>query len=239
MTGGNKFIDSSTHDILNGVIKNISPALIVVLVSLLVFALIEPAAGAQSKLEEFFDVEYGYLFNYPAGWAIRKLPEGESNPELRVMLQGPNGSSFTVVIEKLGKTTSKEDFESSADRKKIVEDMISQTLEQTYKVISQNIKAKSMTVGERRDLSNENGIKFYVATLHAMPVGKSIIVAGIHAFPFGKNYSVNFVMSTFWDPAATQDRDTMTAIFNSFRLIGENGSPSTNPDAEPDKPAAK
>ena len=209
---------------------------------LLALAMIRPAAApAQPKVEEFFDTDYGYFFKYPAGWQIHNLPEGGANPDLRVMLQGPNGSSFTVVVEKLGKTTTKEDFESSPNRKKIVEAMMSQILEQTYKVVSRNMKAKSMTIGERRDLSNESGIKFYLATLHTMPVGKPIVVAGIHAFPFGKDYSVNFVMSAFWDPKDTQGQKTMIAIFNSFRLLGEDQSTenSGKPDVPADKPDVK
>ena len=75
---------------------------------LLALAMIRPAAApAQPKVEEFFDTDYGYFFKYPAGWQIHNLPEGAANPDLRVMLQGPNGSSFTVVVEKLGKTTTK------------------------------------------------------------------------------------------------------------------------------------
>ena len=86
-----------------------------------------------------------------------------------------------------------------------------------------------MKVGERRDLSNEFGIKFYIATLNEMKDGKPIIVAGIHAFPFNKNYSINFTMTTFYDPAAIQENQRLTDVFNSFRLIGEpqagNGPP--------------
>jgi len=54
-----------------------------------------------------------------------------------------------------------------------------------------------------------------------MKNGKPIIVAGIHAFPFNKDYSVNFTMTTFYDPAATQENQRLTEVFNSFRLIGE------------------
>jgi hypothetical protein len=46
-------------------------------------------------------------------------------------------------------------------------------------------------------------------------------VAGIHAFPFNKDYSINFTMTTFYDPAATQENQRLTDVFNSFRLIGE------------------
>src|SRR5438094_6933131 len=73
---------------------------------LLALAMIRPAAApAQPKVEEFFDADYGYFFKYPAAWPIPKLPEGGANRDLPVMLHVANGSYFTVVVEKLGKTT--------------------------------------------------------------------------------------------------------------------------------------
>src|ERR671923_168434 len=159
---------------------------------LLALVISSPRAQAQSKVDEFFDQEYGYFFKYPAGWAIHKLPEGEANQDVRVMLQGPHGSSFMILVEKLGKKTSQENLERDPERKKVVEAMMSQTLAQIYKVISQNVKASSMKVGERHDLSNALAIKFYLTTLHKMPAGKPIVVAGIHAFPFGRDYPINF-----------------------------------------------
>jgi hypothetical protein len=208
--------------------------------SLLLLALVmsSPRAQAQSKVDEFFDQEYGYFFKYPAGWAIHKLPEGEANQDVRVMLQGPHGSSFMILVEKLGKKTSQENLERDPERKKVVEAMMSQTLAQIYKVISQNVKASSMKVGERHDLSNALAIKFYLTTLHKMPAGKPIVIAGIHAFPFGKDYSINFVMTAFWDPTAKQDQEMLTAIFNSFRLSGENrpGETPDNRNAPGEKP---
>src|SRR5947209_17579432 len=117
---------------------------------LLALAMIRPAAApAQPKVEEFFDTDYGYFFKYPAGWQIHNLPEGAANPDLRVMLQGPNGSSFTAVVQKLGKTTTKEDFESSPDRKRIVDAMMSHTLQHRYKIASWNRKASRMTIQKR------------------------------------------------------------------------------------------
>src|ERR671923_247171 len=110
---------------------------------LLALVISSPRAQAQSKVDEFFDQEYGYFFKYPAGWAIHKLP-----------------------------------------------------------------------------------------------AGKPIVIAGIHAFPFGKDYSINFVMTAFWDPAAKQDQEMLTAIFNSFRLSGENrpGETPDNHNAPGEKP---
>lgn len=191
-----------------------------------------PASG-QEELKEFLDEDYGYGFKYPAGWKLRKLPEGAAHQEMRVMLQGPNGSSFIVVVENLGQKTLKEAFENSAERNKRIEALTSQTLEQIYKTVSRNMKATNMKIGERRDLPNERAIQFYISTLHAMPAGKPIIVAGIHTYPFAKDYALNFVMTAFWDESQTAENELLLVVFNSFHLLGE--SKSTEP-ASPEKP---
>jgi hypothetical protein len=201
----------------------------------LVFTQAVPAAERENK--EFVDKEYGYSFKYPLGWPIRQLPEGDAHRDVRVMLQGPNGSSFTVIVEQVGKKTSKEEFRSSLELKERVDALMTQTLEQIYKSIAESIKAIDMSVGERRDLSNEAGIRFYLSTLHKMPAGKPIIVAGIHAFPFKKDYAVSFVLSAFWDATATREQEVLTAVFNSFRLVGEpaNAAGSEKPNAPESK----
>ncbi|MGH7823639.1 MAG: hypothetical protein ACREQ7_00450 [Candidatus Binatia bacterium] len=178
-------------------------------------------ARVQSDLQKYVDAEYSYSFQYPFDWKLRKLPEGAANKEVRVRLQGPNGSSFTVVIERLGKSRSKAEFEADPDRAKLVEELMQQTMAQVYQPISTNIKAEQMTVGERFDLSDEIGIKFYISTLHTRKAGKPVIVAGIHSYPFSKDYSINFVMTAFWDSAATQENEMLRTVFNSFRLLGE------------------
>ena len=176
---------------------------------------------AQMDLQEYYDRDYGYVFNYPAAWKLQSMPEGNANKDIRLMLQGPNGTDFMVVIDKTRQTLRRTDFEGESDRTRQVDQMIQQTITEIYQVISGSIKAVDMKVGERRDLSNDFGIKFYIATLNTMKGGKPIIVAGIHAFPFNKDYSINFTMTTFWDPAAKQDNEMFTQVFNSFRLKGE------------------
>src|SRR5499426_2497767 len=186
-------------------------------------------ASAQGGLEEYFDRDYGYVFQYPASWKLQTLPEGDADRNMRVLLQGTEGTSFMVVVDKTKTVLKKTDFENSAEQTQRVNAMIEQIITQIYQSISKNIKAVNMKVGERRDLSNEFGIKFYIATLNEMKNGKPIIVAGIHAFPFNKDYSINFTMTTFYDQAATQENQRLTDVFNSFRLIGEpqagNGPP--------------
>ena len=178
-------------------------------------------ASAQVSVQEYYDRDYGYVFEYPASWKLQRLPEGDANRDIRLFLQGTEGSSFMVVVDKTKTTLKKTDFENGSERTQRVGAMMQQTITQIYQSISEGIKAGNMKVGERRDISNEFGVKFYIATLNEMKNGKPIIVAGIHAFPFNKDYSVNFTMTTFYDPAATQENQRLTEVFNSFRLIGE------------------
>ena len=145
-------------------------------------------ASAQERLEEYFDRDYGYVFQYPASWKLQTLPEGDADRDMQLLLQGPEGTSFMVVVDKTKTVLKKTDFENSAEQTQRVNAMIEQIITQIYQSISRSIKAVNMKVGERRDLSNEFGVKFYVATLNEMKNGKPIIVAGIHAFPFNKDY---------------------------------------------------
>jgi hypothetical protein len=189
---------------------------------LVVLALIKShPASAQMNVQEYYDQDYGYVFEYPASWKLQRLPEGDANRDIRLFLKGTEGSSFMVVVDKTKTTLKKTDFENGSERTQRVGAMMQQTITQIYQSISEGIKAVNMKVGERRDISNEFGVKFYIATLNEMKNGKPIIVAGIHAFPFNKDYSVNFTMTTFYDPAATQENQRLTEVFNSFRLIGE------------------
>ena len=196
-------------------------------------------AGAQLNVQEYYDREYGYSFKYPTRWKLQQMPEGDANKDIRLTLQGPNNSSFMVIIDRTQKTLKKTDFENPSDRTEQVGEMMQQTIAQIYQAVSASIKALDMKIGERRDLSNDVGIKFYVATFHAMKEGKPIIMAGIHAFPFNKDYSINFTMTTFWDPAATQENEILTEVFNSFRLMGEPQT-STVPAKPPeDRPESR
>ena len=190
------------------------------LLVVLVLAKFQPA-NAQLNVQEYYDREYGYFFKHPMTWKLQRMPEGDANKDIRLMLQGPNNSSFMVIIDRTQKTLKKTDFESPSDRTQRVGEMLQQTIAQIYQAISASLKALDMKIGERRDLSNDVGVKFYVATFHTMKEGKPIIVAGIHAFPFNKDYSINFTLTTFWNPAATQENEMLTEVFNSFRLMGE------------------
>lgn len=201
---------------------------------LFVLALIKcQLASAQLNVQEYYDRDYGYVFQYPTSWKLQLLPEGDANKDIRLLLQGAEGSSFMVVVDKTKATLKKTDFENGSERTQRIGAMMQQTIAQIYQSISEGIKAVNMKVGERLDLSNEFGVKFYIATLNEMKNGKPIIVAGIHAFPFNKDYSVNFTMTTFYDPEATRENQRLTEVFNSFRLIGEpqTGNSAAKPPA--------
>ena len=208
------------------------------LLVVLTLAKFQPA-NAQLNVQEYYDREYGYFFKHPTTWKLQRMPEGDANEDIRLTLQGPNNSSFMVIIDSTQKTLKKTDFESPSDRTQRVGEMMQQTIAQIYRTISASIKALDMKIGERRDLSNDVGVKFYVATFHTMKEGKPIIVAGIHAFPFNKDYSINFTLTTFWNPAATQENEMLTEVFNSFRLMGEPPT-SSGPTKPPgDKPESR
>ena len=212
-------------------------AQVIRIVALLSALIAATSALAQPKIEEFYDKEYGYSFQYPAGWPIRNLPEGETDRDIRATLQGPNASSFMVVVERTGVKTATPTSASAEERKARVEALMSDTIDHIYKTVAENIKAVAMTVGERRDLSNGVAIKFYISTLHKMPSGKPIIVAGIHSFPFGKDFTVSFIMSAFFEGTSAKEQEVLTAVFNSFRLLGEGPATASavDPAAKADK----
>jgi hypothetical protein len=175
-------------------------------------------AGERAKLNEFQDNAYAYRFLYPAGWKLDSLPDGENNPAMRVRLHGPAASSFVVVVEKTGQTLSRFDFEADPKAAHKVETMMRRTLEQTYHAISKNLGAISMETGERLNLSDAIGVKFYLATLNQMKTGSPVILAGTHIYPFSMDYSVNFIMTAL-HRGNDHESQLLTAVFNSFRMI--------------------
>ncbi len=172
------------------------------------------------SLSEFRDDKFGYRLFYPSDWKLEALPEGDANQAVRLRLYGIGGSSFLVVIENTVRTLSKREFRADPNAGNKVESMMRQTLEQTYRSISKNLGALAMQFGEKRNLSDEYAVKYYLATLHAMKTGSPVIVAGVHAYPFSKDYSVNFIMTAFHRGNA-QENQILTEVFNSFRLLDD------------------
>lgn len=170
-------------------------------------------------IEEYRDTEYGYAFQYPAGWELRKLPEGSGNQLVQVLLRTPNGNSFMVVVEKRERNPSKAEFEADPKRRARVDGLMAQTERQIYATVARNLGAVESKRGETEDLTNDAGIKFYVSTLHKVKSGDRVVVAGVHCYPFARTHAVSFLMTAFFDPAAKQDNAMMRAVFNSFHLL--------------------
>jgi len=182
------------------------------------------SAETQDAPRQYRDQEFGYLFLYPADWKLELLPEGKANLGMRVRLLGPAGSSFVVIVERASQPLSKLEFQSDPKAEKRVEAMMRQTLEQTYRAISKSLGAIEMKVGERRNLSDDYAVKYYLATLNRMKTGSPVVVAGTHAHPFLKDYSVNFIMTAFHRGNAAENQ-ILTAVFNSFRLLDSSSPP--------------
>jgi hypothetical protein len=210
---------------------------VLVLIIILMFSQWARAGAVQdqSGLEVYRDSKYGYAFQYPPGWDLRKLPEGAANDDVRVLLQTPNGNSFMVVVEKGRQNPSKADFQSDPNRQAYVDKLIQQTTQQVYRTVGRNLGAVESKIGERTDLSNDRGIRFYVSTLHKMKAGDPVVVAGIHCYPFSRPYSISFMMTALFDRGAEKDNAVMTAVFNSFQLL--NGPADTPGGPTPTAPS--
>jgi len=200
------------------------------LLQLLILTLLVRFSFAQERgtLSEFRDEEFGYRFLYPVEWKLDSLPEGEANPGMRVRLRGPAGSSFVVIIERTGQPLSKLEFQADRNSGKRVEAMMRQTLDQTYRAISKSLGALAMKTGEKRNLSDDYAVKYYLATLHQMKTGRPVVVAGTHAYPFSKDYSVNFIMTAFHRGNAAENQ-LLTTVFNSFRMLDGSAEPPKGP----------
>jgi hypothetical protein len=194
--------------------------------ALLLVALAVGYGSAQERgtLSEFRDEEFDYRFLYPVEWKLDSLPEGEANPGMRVRLRGPAGSSFVVIIERTGQPLSKLEFQADRNAGKRVEAMMRQTLDQTYRAISKSLGALAMKTGEKRNLSDDYAVKYYLATLHQLKTGSPVVVAGTHAYPFSKDYSVNFIMTAFHRGNAAENQ-LLTTVFNSFRMLDSSSRP--------------
>ncbi|MPZ77728.1 MAG: hypothetical protein GEU77_14510 [Deltaproteobacteria bacterium] len=199
------------------------------------------AAQEQLKFEKYRDPEYGYAFQYPADWDLRKLPEGPANDEVRVLVQTPGGNSFMVIVEDQEPNPSKAEFQSDPNRKARVDKLIQQTTQQIYRRVAGNLGAVDSKIGERTDLSNDAAMQFYVSTLHKMKAGAPVIVAGIHSYPFSKSYSISFIMTAFFERGAEKDNATMRAVFNSFQLLdkSENSHGGSGPADQSSKDKSK
>jgi len=189
-----------------------------------VFAVRETATGRETtttaNIREYVDNEYGFAFQFPMNWKMQNAPTGNEIGEVRVLIQGPKGRGVMATVGNVGRSLTREQFEGSAVRDKMVDKMIDLTVEQVYKRASQQIKATRMIVSEKRQLRSNVGFGFYISTAQ-FTEKVPMLVAGQHIVPFGKNYMVSFLMFAPIDKTATADNTEMDRVFQSFHLLGE------------------
>jgi hypothetical protein len=171
-------------------------------------------------IAEYTANKYSYVFQFPSDWKVQKPPGGEAGG-IRVLVQGPSKGSYVMaLVGTIDKVITKQQYDKSPNRDATVNALIEWTVENSYKKTSRDIGATSMLVTEKRALTSEVGIKFYIAT--ANTVGRTVVaVAGIHVVPFGKDYVVAFLMIHPLDPKATAENEMMDRVFNSFHIVGE------------------
>jgi hypothetical protein len=109
-----------------------------------------------------------------------------------------------ATIGHIGRTLTKQQFESSPNRDAVVEGMMELSIEQVYKKTSRDMGAEQMIVSEKRVRPSDAGISFYISTAH-IKGNVTILMAGIHLVPFEKPYMITFTMMTPVDRTATKD----------------------------------
>jgi hypothetical protein len=190
------------------------------------------ATPAPDRIYEYTDNNYSYAFQYPSTWKIQPTPKPGEAGEVRVVIQSATKrSNVMAIVGQLGKSITRQQFETSPKRDDVVNGLIDLTVEQVYKKMSTAVGASRIIVAERRALESDAGIKFYIAT--AMYFEKEVGeqrdrhdrgvmgVAGQHIVPFEKDYVVSFLMVSPVDPKATEENATLTNVFNSFHVTGE------------------
>jgi hypothetical protein len=177
---------------------------------------------AEAPPREYVDHQYQFAFQFPADWKFEKNPPPGEAGEVRAIIRHPEKPMRVMAtVGHIGKTFTKQQFESSPNRNAVVEAMMELSVEQVYKRTSQEIGAEQMIVSEKRMQPSDTGIKFYISTAH-IKGNVTMLMAGIHIVPFEKPYMVAFTMITPVDRTATKDNETITRVFNSFHVLGEH-----------------
>lgn len=176
---------------------------------------------ADDSPREYVDHQYQFAFQFPADWKFEKNPPPGEAGEVLVIIRHPvKPMRVMATVGHMGKTLTKQQFQSSPIRDAMVEAMMEFTVEQVYKKTSRDMGAEKMIVSEKRVLPSDAGIRFYIST--ALIKGNvPMLMAGIHLVPFEKPYMVTFTMIGPVDPTATRDNETITRVFNSFHFLGE------------------
>jgi hypothetical protein len=92
-------------------------------------------------------------------------------------------------------------------------------VKQIYEQASQGMHATKMLVPNKQVLPSEDGIKFYISSLHVIG-DESFIIAGTHLIPFDQPYMISFIMMSPAKLEAAQ-QSAVNQVFNSFRLVIE------------------
>ncbi|MBI4190996.1 MAG: hypothetical protein HY525_10720 [Betaproteobacteria bacterium] len=176
---------------------------------------------AEDSPREYVDHQYQFGFQFPAQWKFEKNPPPGEAGEIRAIVRHPTKPMRVMAtVGQIGKSLTRQQFESSPNRDAAVTAMMELSVEQIYKKASREIGAERMIVSEKKVQPSDAGITFYISTGH-IKHNATILMAGIHVVPFEKSYMVTFTMITPVDKTATEDNETITRVFNSFHLLGE------------------
>jgi len=171
---------------------------------------------------EFVDRQYQFAFQFPADWKLEKNPSPGEAGEVRVIVRHPVKPMYvTATVGHIGRTLTKQQFESSPNRDTFVEALMALTIERVYKKGSRLLGAEQMIVSKKRVLPSDAGIGFYIQTAH-IHGNVTILITGIHLVPFERPDMVSLIMTSPLDRTATRDNETITRIFNSFHLLDES-----------------
>lgn len=202
------------------------PLILIIAGAILTYLLLKTPAEEsdveeEPRILEYTDKEYGYSFQFPSNWRMEKAPQGSEISEIRVLLQGPRGSSVIAVVGQVEKSMTKEEFDGSPDKSKIVEQMIDLSIDQIYKNTATDIGATRMVVAKKEVLPSEVSIQFYVSTFDYVDSATQVAVTGIHAVPFGENHMISFLANNVLSDSAEEESQTVSLILGSFHLLSE------------------
>lgn len=198
-----------------------TPKWVTLLLSVLVATAWPLRSMAEAPPMEYVDHQYQFAFQFPRDWKIEKISSpGEASAVRAIIAHPVKPMRVTAMVSHIGKTITKQQFESSPIRDAAVEAMMGLSVEQVYKKTSQAIGAERMIVVGKQVWPSDAGIKFYISTAHTIG-NAGILAVGVHLVPFEKPYMVTFMMITPGDQTATQDSETMTRILSSFHILGE------------------
>jgi hypothetical protein len=179
------------------------------------------ASRPEAHWREYVDQQYQFAFQFPADWKIEKNPPPREAGEVRVLVGHPTKAiRVMVIVDQIGKSYTKRQFELSPSHDAVVKELIEWTLDQVYKKTSRDIGAERMMVAEKRAVPSNAGIKLYIATANITGTGV-IGTSGIHIMPFEKPYMVSFLMTTPVGQTSTSDNAIIKNAFDSFHILGE------------------